>query len=136
MSRTVHARGFSLVEVLVALLVLAIAMLGIVRVLAAGIDVIGAADDHRAALEAVSAVAQTPAPGVAYPTGRRVVSTPGPDGLPGTVDDPPMVTKCERQIDRLPGTAPDWLWVRAWCGVAARSEEGESIASARLLVAR
>ncbi len=120
---------------MVALLVLAIAMLGIVRVLAAGVEVIGEADNHRTALEAVSAVAQTAAPGVLYPTGRQAVSTPGPDGIPGTADDPAVAPRCERQVEVLTGGVPEWLWVRAWCGAQANEARGAS-ASARLLVAR
>lgn len=132
-----HHGGFSLVEVMVALLIMAIAMLGIVRALAAAVAVLGAADDHRRGLEAIGAVAQTAAPGIAYPIGRRPVSTPGPDGLPGTADDPPTLQSgCERQIDSIPGLAVDWLWVRAWCGAALARDEAESLASARLLVAR
>ena len=137
MSEQVHRGGFSLVEVMVALLMLAITMLGIVRVLGAAVDLTGAAENHRRALDAVGALAQTAAPGIDHPIGRRPVSLPGPDGIPGTADDPPpSVPGCQRQVDALASFSPQWLWVRAWCGVAARSDGPESLASARLLVAR
>ncbi len=139
MSGQVQRGGFSLVEVMVALLMLAITMLGMVRVLGAAVDLTGAAENHRRALDAVGAVAQTAAPGIDYPGGRRPVSSPGLDGLPGTADDPsPSAPGCQRQVDALASASPQWLWVRAWCGVAAGSDaEGSgSPASARLLVAR
>ena len=122
---------------MVALLMMAITMLGIVRVLATAVEVIGIAEDRRKALEAVSAVAQTAVPSIVYPVGRRPVSSPGPDGLPGTVDDPLAAEwDCQRQIDVLAGLTAEWLWIRAWCGVAVGRDGPESPASARLLVAR
>lgn len=137
MSWRVQPSGFGLVEVMVALLMMAIALLGIVRILAAAVEVIGVAEDRRRAQEAVSAVSQTALPGVVYPIGRHAVSLPGPDALPGTADDPmPLSVNCRRQIDVLDSVTSEWLWVRAWCGVAVGSDEAESPPSARLLVAR
>ncbi len=113
--------GFALLEVVVALAILAVSTLVIAESLGAAIAYAGAAEAARRATAAAAAIADTSTGSADYPAGWRVVGTVGTDRVPGTRDDglptepePP----CQRHIETVDVSGHRWLWVEASCGGA------------------
>ncbi len=117
--------GFALLEVVVALAILAVSTLVIAESLGAAIAYAGAAEAARRATAAAAAIADTSTGSADYPAGWRVVGTVGTDGVPGTRDDGPpteLEPPCQRHVETVDASGHRWLWVEAACnsvGVAA-----------------
>lgn len=118
-------RGFTLLEVLVALGLLAVGALAIAAALGAAAQYSGAAAAARLALTEAEAVANSVSMNALYPPGWRDVGDPGADHLPGTADDgislgqsagPP----CRRRITLAASGGVEWLWIEVDCGSTAR----------------
>ncbi len=110
--------GFALLEVVVALGLLAISTLVIIEALGAALEYVRAADAARQATAVAAAVAQTYDGRALYPAGWRAVGGPGPDGLPGTADDTPPAApgwNCRRRIVHAPASPLAWSWFEASC---------------------
>ncbi len=117
MSRT-NSGGFALLEIVVALGLLAVSTLVIAEALGAAIEYARAAHAARRATAVAAAVAHTFDAGVAYPTGWRVAGTPGADALPGTRDDDPPAgpgPACRRRVTVFGRGDQVWLWVEGSC---------------------
>lgn len=134
--------GFALLEIVVALGLLAVSTLVIVQALGAAFHYLRAASAARRAVAVAAAVAHTFDDGADYPAGWRVAGTPGADGLPGTGDDGPPAepaTACQRRIVRTPRGDEQWVWVEAACaagGPGAGAPGGRLAAGALLLRGR
>ena len=142
-------RGFSLLEVVVAIGLLAVAALAIAGALGAAVHYAGAAALARRSLIEAEAVADTATRGAFYPPGWREVGTRGPDLLPGTSDDGPPHgldnVRCLRRITPKSVAGIDWLWIEVECGAAGPGAPtaasgsrpgGELGRAVRLVVAR
>jgi prepilin-type N-terminal cleavage/methylation domain-containing protein len=114
--------GFSLLEVVVAIGLFAVAALAIAGALGAAVHYSGAATLARLSLIEAEAVADTATRGASYPTGWREVGTYGPDHLPGTADDGPpqgrVSVRCRRRISSNSVAGIDWLWIEVECGAS------------------
>ena len=135
--RIAATRGFTLLEVVVAMGLLAIAALPIAAALGAAVKYSGAAAVARLALTEAEAVASSVNRSALYPPGWKDVGDPGADHLPGTADDvggigydggreggPP----CRRRITLRSSGGVEWLWIEVDCGssvggAAASSDE-------------
>lgn len=110
--------GFALLEIVVALGLLAVSMLVIAEALGAAFEYLRAAEAARRATAVAAAVAHTFDGDADYPAGWRVAGAPGADGLPGTRDDgppPQPATACRRRIVPITSGAQRWVWVQASC---------------------
>lgn len=110
--------GFALLEVVVALGLLAVSTLVIAEALGAALEYARAAEAARQATAVAAAVAHTFDERANYPSGWRAVGGPGADGLPGTQDDGPPGGSgwdCRRRIVEVAGAALDWVWFEATC---------------------
>ncbi len=120
--------GFALLEVVVALGLMAVSTLVIVEALGAALEYARAAEAARQATAVAAAVAHTFDTRANYPSGWRAVGGPGPDGLPGTSDDGPSggpAWDCRRRIIHVAGTGVDWTWFDAACsGLDAATGSG------------
>jgi prepilin-type N-terminal cleavage/methylation domain-containing protein len=137
-SRSVEnsGRGFTLLEVVVAMGLLAIAALPIAAALGAAVQYSGAAAAARRALTDAEAVANSVTRSVVYPSGWRDVGDAGSDHLPGTADDGSGVGQnagpsCRRRITPRLSGGVEWLWVEVDCGssvsgAAAGSDESRA----------
>ncbi len=143
-------RGFTLLEVVVAIGLLAVAALPIAAALGAAIQYSGAAATARLALSEAEAVADSISGNAFYPPGWRDVGNAGSDHLPGTADDgsggghdggPP----CRRRITSRSSGGVEWLWIEVDCGASVRGAAASSAGSrpggklgemVRLVVAR
>jgi prepilin-type N-terminal cleavage/methylation domain-containing protein len=117
--------GFSLLEVLVALGLLAVSTLVIAEALGASIEYARAADLARRATAAAATVADTASDRVVYPSGWRVVGAPGADGLPGTADDglpEEPGPACRRRVSTTPDAGSTWVWIEVTCWPEAGPE--------------
>ena len=128
-------RGFTLLEVIVAIGLLAVAALAIAGALGAAVQYSGAAAAARLALVEAEAVADTASSSALYPSGWRNVGDAGPDNLPGTADDGGGVghdgaARCLRRITPRSSGGVEWLWIEVDCGSSARSA-AESSATSR-----
>jgi hypothetical protein len=130
--------GFALLEIVVALGLLAVSMLVIVQALGAAFHYLRAASAARRAVAVAAAVAHTFDESAAYPAGWRVAGTPGADGLPGTGDDGPPAEPaiaCRRRVVQVPRGDERWLWVEAACDAGgAGILPGGRLASGALLL--
>lgn len=139
--------GFALLEIVVALGLLAVSTLVIVQALGAAFQYLRAASAARRAVAVAAAVAHTFDDGALYPAGWRVAGTPGADGLPGTGDDGPPAepgNACRRRVVRAPRGAEEWIWVEASCvagagisagaGTPASTARGGRLAAGALLL--
>jgi prepilin-type N-terminal cleavage/methylation domain-containing protein len=143
-------RGFTLLEVVVAMGVLAVAALPIAAALGAAVQYSGAAAAARLALVEAEAVADSASRGTFYPPGWHDVGDPGSDHLPGTADDGSGAVddsgmRCRRRITLRSDGSVEWLWIEVDCGssmsaVAASSDSaqagGKLGQSVRLVAAR
>ena len=152
--RIAAARGFTLLEVVVAMGLLAIAALPIAAALGAAVQYSGAAAAARLALTEAEAVADSISRSVVYPPGWRDVGDAGTDHLPGTADDGSGVGNdgghdggppCRRRITTRSSGGVEWLWIEVDCGSsvlggAASSDEsrpgGKLGEKVRLVTAR
>ncbi len=122
--------GFALLEVVVALGLLAVSTLVIAEALGAALGYARAAHAARRATAVAAAVAHTFDVGADYPTGWRVAGTPGADALPGTRDDDPPAGPgpvCRRRATVFSRGDQVWLWVEGSCadpGQEARTGSG------------
>ncbi len=107
--------GFALLEVVVALGVLAISTLVIAQALGAALEYSRAAEAARRATAVAAAIAHTFDERVEYPAGWRVAGGPGPDGLPGTRDDIPPDGPGPRCWSRVVLDTSRWVRVEATC---------------------
>ena len=107
--------GFALLEVVVALGVLAISTLVIAQALGAALEYSRAAEAARQATAVAAAKAHTFDERVEYPAGWRVAGAPGPDGLPGTRDDIPPDGPGPRCWSRVVLGTSRWARVEATC---------------------
>jgi len=110
--------GFALLEVVVALGLLAVSTLVITEALGAALEYARAAEAARRATAVAAAAAHTFDDRARYPTGWRAVGDPGTDGLPGTQDDGPPGGPgwdCRRRIVHTTGSVLDWVWFEASC---------------------
>lgn len=112
-------RGFTLLEVLVALALLGVTLLGLAGTLTAAIGTLAAARDVDEALSSALAVGATARGAQAYERSPHAAGAPGGDGLPDTPDDLRGAVDCLRRELPVPGPSADWLWVEAACGAAA-----------------
>ncbi len=109
--------GFALHEVVVALAVLGVALLGLAATLTAAISHLGAARARDVTLRAAGAVAATARVDMAYSAAPSRVGEPGQDGLPGTADDVAVDSApCIRRVREVAAADPGWFWVEAACG--------------------
>ena len=116
------AAGFALLEVVVALAILAVSTLVIAESLGAAIAYAGAAEAARRGTAAAAAIADTSTGSADYPVGWRVVGTAGTDRVPGTRDDGPPTEPeppCQRHVETVDASGHRWLWVEAACNGAA-----------------
>lgn len=131
------SRGFSLLEVVVALAVLTISFLGIARVLGAATVYAAAARRGRLAAEAAVAVGTTLVAGVVYPMGWRPVGAAGADALPGTADDTVGTNSpCRRRITAVAASESDWRWVEVECGTAGVPDSGSLLGARSAVLVR
>ncbi len=110
--------GFALLEVVVALAILAVSTLVIAESLGAAIAYAAAAEAARRATAAAAAIADTSTGSADYPAGWRVVGTVGTDRVPGTRDDGPPTgpePPCQRHVETVDASGHRWLWVEAAC---------------------
>ena len=107
--------GFALLEVVVALGVLAISTLVIAQALGAALEYSRAAEAARQATAVAAAIAHTFDERVEYPAGWRVAGAPGLDGLPGTRDDIPPDGSGPRCWSRVVLGISRWARVEATC---------------------
>jgi prepilin-type N-terminal cleavage/methylation domain-containing protein len=116
--------GFTLLEVIIATGLLAVAALAIAGALGAAVQYSGAAALARLSLIEAEAVADTATRGAFYPPGWRDVGEPGPDHLPGTADDGPAGgqggARCRRRITPRSVDGVEWLWIEVECRAAAQ----------------
>lgn len=123
-----HAKGgFALLEIVVALGLLAVCTLVIAEALGAAFEYLRAADAARRATAVAAAVAHTFDGDADYPAGWRVVGAPGADALPGTRDDgpPPLpATACRRRVIPVTRAQQRWVWVEASCTGGAGGGSG------------
>lgn len=120
--------GFVLLEVVVALGLLAVSTLLIAEVLGAAIEYARAADLARRAAAAAAAVADTSSGRADIPAGWGAVGTPGADGLPGTRDDgspEPSEPACRRRVVTSMWRGSEWVWVEVSC--AGSGEQGRIV---------
>lgn len=113
------APGFLLLEVVVALGVLGVALLGILVALEAGVRRARAAEASLRALAAARAVADSAVATAPYVADWQRVGDAGPDGVPATADDgppPESAPRCWRRVTRLAIEDHRWLWIEAACG--------------------
>jgi len=113
-----NAGGFALLEIVVALGLLAVAMLAIVQALGAAFGYLRAARAARQATAVAAAVAHTFDIAADYPAGWRIAGTPGADALPGTRDDGPPDESgivCRRRVIATVVASQRWLWVEGDC---------------------
>lgn len=125
--------GFALLEVVVALGLLAISTLAIVEALGAALEYARAAHAARRATAVAAAVAHTFDVGVDYPTGWRIAGTPGADALPGTRDDDPPAGPgpvCWRRVTVFRRGDQAWLWVEGSCADPAQGARRGATGSA------
>jgi len=133
-------RGFTLLEVVVAMGLLAIAALPIAAALGAAVQYSGAAVAARRALTEAEAVANSASRSVVYPSGWRDVGDAGSDHLPGTADDGSGAgqisgSSCRRRITPRLSDGVEWLWIEVDCGSSAsgaRAGSDESRAGGKL----
>jgi len=114
--------GFALLEIVVALGLLAVSTMVIVEALGAALEYLRAAQAARRATAVAAAVAHTFDIDADYPTGWRVAGDPGPDVLPGTSDDSPpdgAGLVCRRRVVITPVGGQTWAWVEASCAATA-----------------
>lgn len=112
--------GVALLEVLIALGLLAVSTLVIAESLGAAVEHARAAEAARRATADAAAVAATLTGRAEYPAGWRVVGSPGADGLPGTRDDDPPAEParaCERRIRATTTPGDRWAWIEVSCGL-------------------
>jgi type II secretory pathway pseudopilin PulG len=117
--------GFVLLEVVVALGLLAVSTLLIAEALGAAIEYARAADLARRATAAAAAVAATSSERLDSPAGWRAVGTPGADGLPGTRDDGPPDSpepECRRRVLSTVSGGVVWTWVESSCSPGIAGE--------------
>ncbi|MGD8330914.1 MAG: hypothetical protein PVJ49_15905 [Acidobacteriota bacterium] len=110
--------GFALLEIVVALGLLAVSTLVIAEALGAAFEYLRAAEAARRATAVAAAVAHTFDGDADYPAGWRVVGAPGADALPGTRDDGPPLqpeTACRRRVVPMTNDAQRWVWVEVSC---------------------
>lgn len=110
--------GFALLEVVVALGLLAVSTLVIAEALGAAFNHLRAARAARRATAVAAAIAHTFDVDADYPAGWRVVGTAGADALPGTGDDGPPdapATACRHRVTRATSGSAEWVWVEARC---------------------
>lgn len=124
-------RGFTLLEVVIAMGLLAVAALAIAAILGAAVQYSGAAAAARFALTEAEAVSDSVSRHAVYPPGWRDVGDPGIDHLPGTADDgsgggPNSGPPCRRRITPVSSGGVEWLWIEVDCGSSA----GGGVASA------
>jgi prepilin-type N-terminal cleavage/methylation domain-containing protein len=116
--------GFTLLEVIIAIGLLAISALAIAGALGAAVEYSGTAALARASLIEAEAVADTATRGAFYPPGWHDVGRPGPDLLPGTADDAPVVGEgsvlCQRRITPRTSDGIEWLWIEVECWTSAQ----------------
>jgi len=137
--RIAAARGFTLLEVVVAMGLLAIAALPIAAALGAAVQYSGAAAAARVALTEAEAVADSINRSVVYPPGWRDVGDAGTDHLPGTADDGSGVghegghegghdggPPCRRRITTRSSGGVEWLWIEVDCGSSVRGGAASS----------
>lgn len=116
------ASGFALHEVVVALAILAVALMGLAATLTSAIEHLGAARSRELAAAAAAAVAASSARDAVYPAAPSRAGEPGLDGLPGTADDVAVApAPCVRHVEALSGPAGNWLLVSATCGPAGQA---------------
>lgn len=128
-------RGFTLLEVVVAIGLFAVAALAIASTLGAAIHYSGAAAAARRALAEAEAVADSISRAAFYPAGWRDVGDAGIDHLPGTSDDGSGLGKndgppCRRQVTSRSIGDVEWLWIEVDCG-SSFSGAAEGTAGAR-----
>jgi type II secretory pathway pseudopilin PulG len=119
--------GFALLEVVVALGLLAVSTLVIAEALGAALEYALAAEAARQASAVAAAAAHTFDQRASYPTGWRAVGGPGADGLPGTRDDGPSGGPgwdCRRRIVNATGVSAGWVWFEASCSGLGGSSAG------------
>jgi type II secretory pathway pseudopilin PulG len=117
--------GFALLEIVVALGLLAISTLVIAEALGAAFHYLRAARAARRATAVAAAVAHTFDRDADYPAGWRVAGTPGPDQLPGTSDDGPPGEPgmaCRRRVTVTSQGTRRWAWIEASCMPAAPAQ--------------
>ena len=119
-----HADGFSLIEMMVAMLILSISLLGLVGVftmslqrMRASTPMLIAREKAREAIESVHAARDTGefawntirnvADGGVFLNGAQPIRTPGLDGLVNTTDDGAIETMRKPGADAVLGTADD-----------------------------
>lgn len=110
--------GFALLDVVVALGLLAVSTLVIAEALGAAFEYLRAAQAARQATAVAAAVAHTFDRDADYPAGWRVAGAPGADALPGTRDDDPPPqpeTACRLRVVPVPRGEQRWVWVEASC---------------------
>jgi len=120
--------GFVLLEVVVALGLLAVSMLLIAEALGAAIEYSRAADLARRATAAAAAIADTSSNRADIPAGWRAVGTPGADGVPGTRDDglpDQSAPTCRRRGMTTMSRGVAWVWVESSCA-SGDGETGET----------
>ena len=124
--------GFTLLEVVVAIAILGIGLLGLGIVLGAAVERAAAAASVGTSLQAVAAIAETSTNDSSYPGGWRLVGTVGADGLPGTVDDrlpPPDRPPCWRRVTAIDAPLMRWFWIEATCDIAFTADRGRAVDS-------
>lgn len=129
--------GFALLEVVVALALLAISTLVIAEALGAAFNHLRAARAARRATAVAAAIAHTFDGAADYPAGWRVVGTAGGDALPGTGDDGPPdepATACRRRVTRVSSGATEWVWVEARCLPAGAEAVGGRLGAGAVLL--
>ena len=119
--RIAAARGFTLLEVVVAIGLLAVVALAIAAALGAAVQYSGAAAMARLALTEAEAVADSISRGAFYPPGWREVGDAGSDLLPGTADDGSGAggnsgSRCRRRVTSRSSGGVEWLWIEVACG--------------------
>jgi type II secretory pathway pseudopilin PulG len=119
--------GFALLEIVVALGLLAVSTVVIVQALGAAFEYLRAARAARRATAVAAAVAHTFDDDADYPAGWRVAGTPGADALPGTRDDGPPDAPgitCSRRVVSMTRGAEQWAWIEARCAPGDGAADG------------